>query len=80
MEDKLLHFYVSLTLMILLGLFLGITLGVLLTLLLGFFKEIYDRFYGTGFDWLDMLANIIGIGIGLIIITFLRILIIIALI
>ena len=76
--DKKLHFIVSLIIMIgtasLLAIFTVHNLYIistLVTLFIGVMKEVYDEYYGSGFSWGDILANIIGTlaGAGLIFIT-----------
>jgi hypothetical protein len=59
--DKYQHILASFMIMLLGFLFMSITLSIILTLLVGFSKEIWDKYYGSGFCWYDMLANVIGI-------------------
>ena len=35
------------------------------TLALGLCKEVWDKYYGSGFCWYDMLANAVGTGAGM---------------
>lgn len=70
--DLILHFLVSLFLIIFSGLFLkSLTLSFILTIAVGIGKEIYDMFKknATGFDLLDLIADFCGAGIGCIILT-----------
>jgi len=63
--DKKLHFVISLLLVFIFFLLTqNIILSANITLLIGFLKEIYDKYFGTGFSWADIIANIIGIVIG----------------
>lgn len=65
-HDKRKHLVVSLGL-VLVCQSLGATpiVAASLTLLIGLGKEIWDHFYGSGFCWYDMLANMLGILCGL---------------
>ena len=40
---------------------IGVNYAVVITLVIGFLKEIWDIYYGSGFCWFDMIANILGI-------------------
>jgi len=63
--DKKLHFVISLLLVFIFFLLTqNIILSANITLLIGFLKEIYDKYFGTGFSWADIIANIIGIVFG----------------
>ena len=63
--DKKLHFVISLLLVFIFFLLTqNIILSANITLFVGFLKEIYDKYFGTGFSWADIIANIIGIVIG----------------
>jgi hypothetical protein len=63
-DDKLLHFSFSLNLMFIIHLFFELSIALFITLLIGLLKEIYDEYYGSGFDFKDILANLIGIIMG----------------
>lgn len=63
--DKLKHIVVSAILMVALNLILPTWVAALITLCIGIGKEIYDKVSGKGCaEWLDLLADIIGIIIG----------------
>ena len=63
--DKKLHFVISLLLVFIFFLLTqNIILSANITLFVGFLKEIYDKYFGTGFSWADIIANIIGIVFG----------------
>jgi len=71
--DKLLHLYACAILI------LGITfctqkliLGILITLLIALGKEFYDGYFGTEFDLVDIVFDIFGIIIGVLIIDFFK--------
>lgn len=69
-QDKLLHFLVNLFSTILFGLILGIIYGICIPILISIGKEAYDYFRpnGTGWDWNDIIADVIGILLGIFII------------
>lgn len=68
--DKLLHFLVNLFSTIIFGLTLGIMFGISISVLLSIGKELYDQIRpnGTDWDWNDILADLVGILLGLFII------------
>ena len=68
-EDKILHIKYSAGILLVLSLFLAILPALFLTFLIGLGKECWDHFYGSGFCLYDMLANIVGIGCSLLLIT-----------
>lgn len=63
-HDKRQHFWVCFLLQALFLPWLSILLSVLLALLIGTGKECWDQLYGSGFCWYDMLANVLGIIVG----------------
>lgn len=64
-HDKQQHFGYSLVILLALSLALGQPLlALFMTLLIGLAKEVWDHFYGSGFCWVDMLANLVGIAVG----------------
>ena len=64
-EDKLKHVLVSAIIAVILSLFLPWWGAALITLAIGIGKEVYDKVSGTGCaEWLDLLADIVGIIIG----------------
>jgi VanZ family protein len=67
-EDKKKHFVVSLLLMLMLSLVhVPLVWAAAITLVVGVAKEIYDKYCKkTYFDVYDLLADIIGIGVGFI--------------
>lgn len=56
--DKILHFLVSLVLVVVLNLLIGLFWSVIIVALIGLLKEIYD---GRFFCWKDLLADFVGI-------------------
>ena len=67
--DKKLHFLVSLCLVLFFFFLIqNLLLSIIISFLIGLLKEIYDKYFGSGFCWKDILADILGIliGIGLI--------------
>ena len=69
-RDKQQHFAVCLALVIVLTTAgLKLSSAMLATMLVGLAKEVWDRVYGSGFCWFDMLANLLGALAGVSIIT-----------
>lgn len=70
--DKRRHFSIS-TLLVLVFWACGLNLleGVALGWLIGLGKEIWDRYYGSGFCWFDMAANVVGLTAGVLLILIL---------
>jgi len=44
-----------------------IALAIFAVLVIGLCKEFWDKYYGTGFGWYDIQANLIGVYLGLIV-------------
>jgi len=65
-EDKRKHFWVCFFLQFLFLPGLSAGLSIILILLIGTLKECWDQRYGSGFCWYDMLANTLGMTVGLI--------------
>lgn len=64
-EDKLKHIVASSIIMIALNLILSWWVAGLITLAIGVGKEVYDKVTGKGHpEWEDLLADIVGILIG----------------
>lgn len=62
--DKQLHIEVSIVLVFLIWLLTGnVLISAVLTFTIGVFKEIFD-IGSTGFDIKDLLADLVGIGLG----------------
>ncbi len=66
-SDKLKHFWVCFFLQIFFLPWLSVLASIGLALLIGILKECWDQRFGSGFCWYDMLANILGIGAGVIV-------------
>lgn len=60
--DKIKHF-VGCAFLTFLGFLLTGSLigGAVIGLVAGLGKEIYDEMYGTGFDWQDLAADVLGV-------------------
>jgi len=67
-EDKQQHFLYSLGILLLSYCVFSLISSLIITLLIGLGKEIWDHYYGTGFCWWDLLANMLGIFTGLLLI------------
>lgn len=68
-EDKRKHFWICFALVPAIFCWTSLINAVLLTLLIGYIKELWDKCYGSGFCWYDMMANILGAGAGLTLVT-----------
>ena len=67
MNDKILHFFVSLVLVVVLSLFMHCAVALIVTLAVGVLKEVTDEAGPRGmYDWYDLVADAFGAGIGLI--------------
>ena len=65
LEDKLKHIVVSAIIAVALNLFLPWWAAAILTLAIGVGKEVYDKVSGKGCsEWGDLLADVVGILIG----------------
>ena len=67
-EDKQQHFLYSLGILLLSYCVFSLAFSLVVTLLIGLGKEIWDHYYGSGFCWWDLLANVLGIFAGLLLI------------
>ena len=61
--DKRQHFSYSFVLMLLFAFFTGLIGAFIAVALIGLAKEVWDHFYGSGFCWIDMAANSLGMGV-----------------
>lgn len=70
--DKIKHF-VGCAFLTFVGFLLtgNLIIGAILGLMAGLGKEIYDELYGTGFDGLDLVADVLGIGVSIFFLSFL---------
>ena len=73
-EDKHKHFWVSFLMQFVFLLWLPVAISTGMTLLIGTAKECWDQCCGTGFCWYDMVANVLGIGAGVMVFTALQLL------
>lgn len=63
--DKILHFFISAFMVAIFATFLDIHIAAVLAFCVGISKELFDQFQpGNKFDWLDLLADLIGVLIG----------------
>ena len=60
-KDKQQHIVVSFGIMESNLIFLGLAQSVFLTFAIGIGKEVWDKYYGSGFCWYDILGNTLGI-------------------
>ena len=68
MNDKLQHGIVCYCIVLTLAILGNMIAGLIFALLFSFGKEIYDGYQkGNKFDWWDILADFIGIGLGVLI-------------
>lgn len=63
--DKLLHILVNVLIVSILSLFIGTLSAVIIAAMVSVFKESYDQITYDGWDNKDLLADVIGILIGL---------------
>lgn len=63
-EDKLYHIVAEFLITIAIGLFTNFLIGIVVALFIGILKEIYDHYFGSGFSWGDIIADLVGIGLG----------------
>lgn len=65
--DKRRHLAVNLIIVMFLGGLVNPIIGVIVAVLLSIGKEVYDEYRpnGTGWDWNDLVADLIGILLGL---------------
>lgn len=59
--DKQQHILVSCIIMMACLVFMTFIPSFIVTFAIGIAKEIWDKIYGTGFCWYDMLGNMVGI-------------------
>lgn len=65
-EDKIKHIVISAGLVLLFSLLLPLGVVLVLVMLIGTGKELLDKYYyKSGFCWFDMLANVAGCLLGL---------------
>lgn len=60
-EDKRQHFSYSFVLVLLAAIWMDLLWAVFVVLIIGLLKEVWDHFWGSGFCWIDMVANFLGI-------------------
>jgi len=59
--DKILHIQYSAGILLTSYIILPMMYAIIFTFLVGLLKECWDHYYGSGFCFYDMLANMIGI-------------------
>lgn len=64
-EDKAQHIICGFMAVVALTQLLGLVVASLLVLLLGLLKELWDLAIGTGFSWYDIVANLAGVALAL---------------
>lgn len=69
-QDKIFHFGGSMISVIAFSLIFSLPISVLLTLIIGILKEIYDQVKYNGFSIGDLIADILGIGVGILFVLF----------
>ena len=68
-RDKQKHFKVCLGLGLVLLPVMGLLNSIILISLIGLTKEAFDHFYGSGFCWYDLQANMAGLFLSILIST-----------
>lgn len=73
--DKVLHFLCSALTMAVCSTFLNPTLSCFITIAIGLLKELYDchKPNPTGWDWHDLLADLLGMVVVLVVVVFLNV-------
>ena len=68
-SDKVLHMICCFAIVVIFGLILNVVSGIALALIASFGKEAYDevRPNGSGWSWDDILADLLGIVLGILI-------------
>jgi hypothetical protein len=66
-EDKAQHIICGFMAVVALLPLLGLALAVVLVLVLGLLKEIWDLAVGSGFSWYDIVANLVGVTLALVV-------------
>jgi hypothetical protein len=68
-NDKILHIICCFAIVVIFGLVLNIVSGITIALIASFGKEVYDevRPNGSGWSWDDILADLLGIVLGILI-------------
>jgi hypothetical protein len=61
--DKRQHVACSFVIYIALSVIAPVTVALALTLLVGLVKEVWDKYFGTGFCYYDLLSNCVGVGL-----------------
>ena len=64
-QDKQQHIACSFAIYLMVLAVAPISVAILLTLLIGLIKEVWDKYFGTGFCYYDLLSNCIGIGLAI---------------
>ena len=67
-NNKLKHVLISFAIVLVVGVF-NLKVGVALAMVASISKELYDKYRsnGSGWDWKDLIADLIGIVIGILI-------------
>lgn len=65
--DKITHATICYAITLTIGLFIDWWVGVCVALMVGLGKELYDKYKGNKFDWHDMLADVVGGVVGVIV-------------
>ncbi|MGB1237943.1 MAG: hypothetical protein ACPG4U_07005 [Pseudomonadales bacterium] len=71
-QDKILHFKYSALILLALMLVFPLEAALLMTFLVGVAKEYWDYYYGSGFCFYDLFANVVGMGAALCVISLLQ--------
>jgi len=58
--DKLLHIQYSAVIFVFLSVICSLPIALVLTFFIGLLKEVWDKYYGSGFCFYDMAANLLG--------------------
>ncbi len=64
-QDKQKHFIICMILSLGTLPFFSLIISMILVMSIGLAKEIWDHYYGSGFCWFDMQANVLGALVGM---------------
>lgn len=66
-SDKVLHMICCFAIVVIFGLILNVVSGIALALIASFGKEAYDEVEYKGWSWDDLLADLLGIVLGILV-------------
>ncbi|WP_310610301.1 hypothetical protein [Limnohabitans sp.] len=64
-RDKQQHVVCSFLIYLIAGVVVPVGVALVFTLFIGLLKEVWDKYFGTGFCYYDLLSNCIGVGLAI---------------